>query len=143
MAQAVTVLVGTTKGLFLLRGSGAGDEWQVAGPMCNGWPINHAIGKDGNGALWAGGGNEWFGALVWRSSNHGESWALSTLSNGQMDDWAKSDPETAKLLGMEPAGDAPFTGEIDAIWSLGLAGDRLFAGAKPGRLYASADDGES
>ena len=34
------ILVGTTKGLFVLEG------WRrLAGPFCEGWPINHAVGK--------------------------------------------------------------------------------------------------
>ena len=35
------LLVGTTKGLFVLNG---GDGWRVTGPFCDGLPINPAIG---------------------------------------------------------------------------------------------------
>ena len=40
-------------------------------------------------------------------------------------------------------GDAPFSGEIDAIWSLHYAHGTLYAGAKPAGLFTSTDGGES
>ena len=46
----VTLLVGTTKGLFLISSTDRAN-WQVDGPHCELWPINHAIG-DG-GTIWA------------------------------------------------------------------------------------------
>ena len=48
-----TVLVGTTKGAFLLSGTPEGDGWSVAGPFCDGWPINHVIGDPETGTIWA------------------------------------------------------------------------------------------
>ncbi|MEM9427584.1 MAG: hypothetical protein AAGA06_12885 [Pseudomonadota bacterium] len=56
----ITVLVGTTKGAFLLDGGSQRMGWRVRGPFCDLWPINHMSGADG--ALWAAGGNEWHGA---------------------------------------------------------------------------------
>ena len=53
------ILVGTTKGLFVLEG------WRrLAGPFCEGWPINHAVGKGEE--IWAAGGSGWHGAGIWR-----------------------------------------------------------------------------
>ena len=141
-----TVLVGTNKGAFVLRrdtedGAGRGGGWSVSGPHCAGWTINHVIG-DGT-RLWAGGGGAWFGAGVWRSVDGGESWALAKLADGQMDEWARNDAGFAGFIGYTDAGPAPFGGDITAIWSLGLAGGRLLAGANPAALYASDDGGES
>ena len=63
MAQpGLSVLVGTTKGLFLINGSAGRTDWTVRGPFCDGWPINHAIGDPETGTIWAGGGGEWNGA---------------------------------------------------------------------------------
>ena len=139
-AAAARVLVGTSKGLFILGRTGAG--WQVTGPLCGGWPINHAIGA--GDALWAAGGGDWHGAGVWRSDDGGQSWALSALADGQMAGWARSDPDTATFLGIDPdSPPAPFTGQIDALWSLGRAGTRLYAGGKPGTLHVSEDGGQS
>ena len=35
----VTLLVGTTKGAFVLTGDVTRAGWQVSGPHCDGWPI--------------------------------------------------------------------------------------------------------
>lgn len=35
----LTILVGTTKGAFLIRGNAAREDWAVSGPFCDGWPI--------------------------------------------------------------------------------------------------------
>lgn len=139
------VLVGTSKGVFLLCADGAGDpcdpaDWQVSGPLCDGWPINHVIG-DGAGNLWAGGGGDWHGAGVWRSTDGGRSWALSKLSNGQGDAWIADNPEFAAQNGMQPALPAPFSGQVAQVWSLCAQGGKVYAGVKPAALYESADGG--
>ena len=56
MKPAVRLLVGTTKGVFLLDSGPGRREWSVRGPCCEGWPINHAIGDVATGTLWAAGG---------------------------------------------------------------------------------------
>jgi photosystem II stability/assembly factor-like uncharacterized protein len=136
------LLVGTTKGAFILSGDDARSAWQVSGPHCGLWPINHVVGDPKTGALWAGGGNEWFGAGIWRSTDGGESWTLATLAGGQMAAWAADDPGFAEMIGGVPD-TAPFTGDIDAIWSLGAANGKVYAGSKPAQLFVSTDGGES
>ena len=111
-----TILVGTTKGAFLLTRHE--DGWQVEGPHCDGWPINHMAADPETGALWAGGGSDWHGAGVWRSTDRGGTWTLAKLSGGQMDAWAANDPDFAALIGYDPGNPPPFGDEIDAIWSL-------------------------
>ncbi len=143
MATKVSVLVGTTKGVFLLASQDGRTSWQVRGPFCDGWSINHVLGDPETGTLWAAGGGEWTGAGVWRSTDGGETWDLSLFSNGKFDEWLENDPDFAAMIGRKPAPPAPFTGSVDALWSLGLAGRRLLAGAKPAALYASDDAGVS
>ncbi len=143
MAEAITVLLGTTKGVFLLGSDAARQDWQLRGPFCDGWPINHVIGDPQTGTIWAAGGGEWPGAGVWRSEDGGETWLLSKLSNGKFDDFLAKDSDFAAYVGKKPVPPAPFTGRVDAIWSLGIAGDTLLAGAKPAALYASTDRGDS
>ena len=92
-------LIGTTKGVFILTSQDARETWKVQGPHCNLWPINHVIGDPKTGMLWAAGGNEWHGAGVWRSTDSGESWTLSKLSNGQMDAWLSASPEEGETFG--------------------------------------------
>jgi len=58
MADAVTVLLGTTKGAFLLTSDARRAGWSVKGPLCDGWPINHVVGDPATGMIWAAGGDE-------------------------------------------------------------------------------------
>lgn len=143
MAKTVSVLIGTTKGAFLQRSDAARQDWVLSGPHCGGWSINHVAGDPVSGMLWAAGGSEWTGAGIWRSSDGGASWVLAKLSNGKFDAWLANDPGFAAAVGMQPDPPAPFTGQIDAVWSLHFAHGRLFAGVKPAALYASDDMGES
>lgn len=139
--SGIRLLVGTTKGLFILESEDR-EDWRLTGPHCDLWPINHAIG-DGNGALWAAGGNDWFGAGVWRSTDGGETWTLAKLADGEMDTWMRNDATMAEMFGYEPQDPATFTGEVDALWSLHRAGDVLLSGGKPGMLFQSTDGGET
>ena len=141
MEAAVTVLVGTAKGVFLLDGDAARKVWRLRGPFCEGWPVNHVIGCRRSGRLWAAAGDDWHGSGVWRSEDGGARWELALLANGQFDEWLARDAEIAAYTGKAPAPPAPFTGRLEALWSLGLAGERLLAGGKPGLLFASADGG--
>ncbi len=143
MTKDITLLLGTTKGAFLLKSDAARQDWQVSGPHCDGWPINHVVGDPDDGTIWAAGGGEWPGAGVWRSDDQGESWGLTKLANGKFDEWLTNDPAFAAEVGMQPDPPAPFTGQMTSIWSLGLAGGRLLAGMKPAALFASTDRGES
>lgn len=139
----VTILVGTTKGVFLIDGTADRRNWSLRGPFCGGWPINHVVGHPETGMIWAAGGGDWSGAGVWRSSDHGKTWVLSQMSNGEWDAWLTRDPAFADQMGSVPSAPAPFTGDITAIWSLGLSGGKLYAGAKPAMLFSSADQGAS
>ncbi len=138
--DGVTVLIGTTKGAFLLSGGSGRTDWTVKGPFCDGWPINHVIGDPEAGTIWAGGGGDWHGAGVWRSDDGGESWQVTRLTRGAMDDWAENDPEVAALIGWSAA-PLPFGSGFAQLWSLGRAGGTLLAGTKPASLLASRDGG--
>ncbi|MCX7889354.1 MAG: exo-alpha-sialidase [Rhodobacteraceae bacterium] len=142
MAAAVTVLVGTTKGAFLIEGDPRRSGWKVRGPLCGGWPINHVVGDPGTGRIWAGGGSEWHGAGVWRSADGGDSWNCAKLTSGQMDDWAANDPDFARMIGWTP-GAPPFGRDFQQVWSLNFAHGVLHAGTKPAALLASRDGGET
>nr|WP_319387639.1 sialidase family protein [uncultured Roseibium sp.] len=138
----LTVLIGTTKGAFLVAGGRDRTDWTVRGPYCDGWPINHAIGDPDTGQIWAGGGGDWNGAGVWRSGDGGDNWELTKLSKGTIDDWAAMDPDFARTIGWSDD-PLPFTDRFSQIWSLRLSRGTLYAGTKPAALLKSDDGGKS
>ena len=78
MARKVLTLIGTKKGGFILESDAARKSWSLRGPFCETWPIQHMVGDPATGAIYAGGGNEWFGPAVWKSTDLGESWTHSS-----------------------------------------------------------------
>ena len=136
----VTILVGTTKGAFLLRADADRADFTVEGPFCDGWPINHMAADPATGVIWAAGGGDWHGAGVWRSGDNGATWTLAKLTGGMMDDWAANDPDFAKMIGF--TGEAPpFGKDFSQVWSLCFAHGALYAGTKPATLLRSDDGG--
>ncbi len=136
------LLVGTTKGAFVLDGDTDRASWTVRGPFCDGWPINHVVADHSTGTIWAGGGGDWSGAGVWRSRDGGHRWELRQLTTGQMDEWAANDPDFAEAIGWTET-PVPFGTDFSQVWSLGHTGDRLYAGTKPATLLVSDDDGDT
>ncbi len=121
MAKKVLVLVGTKKGAFILESDAARRSWALRGPFCATWPISHVIADPASGTIYAGGGNEWFGPAVWKSTDLGATWSHS--SEG-----------LAYAAGEQP---------IKAVWSLASDRDRLYAGVEPAGLFESRDRGQS
>ena len=121
MANKVLVLVGTKKGAFILESDAARRDWELRGPFCATWPINHVIADEATGTIYGGGGNEWFGPAVWKSTDRGVNWTHS--SEG-----------LAYKTGEEP---------INSVWSLASANGRLYAGVQPAGLFYSEDAGHS
>lgn len=121
MAREVRLVLGTKKGAFLLESHDARASWQLRGPFCAAWPINHAIADPVTGTLYAAGGNEWFGAAVWCSDDLGATWSHSSTGLTYGD------------------GEPP----IKAVWSLAARDGDLYAGVEPAGLFRSKDGGRS
>ena len=119
MSTHVLVLLGTKKGAFILQSDADRQSWSLRGPFCETWPINHVIADPASGTIYAGGGNEWFGPAVWKSTDLGATWSHS--SEG---------------LGYPAAEEA-----IKSVWSLGVRQGRLYAGVQPAGLFSSDDEG--
>jgi photosystem II stability/assembly factor-like uncharacterized protein len=129
----VLLMVGTTKGAFLLR-SRPGERaeataWEADGPHFPGEDV-YALALDqraGRRTLWAAPGSAFFGTTLRRSDDYGASWS------GQ-DERPIRFPEDSDL-------------ELKRIWQIhpGRAEepDRLFLGVEPSCLYESTDGGES
>lgn len=121
MAGKVLVLVGTKKGAFIAESDAARATWSLRGPFCEAWPINHVVGDPHTGAILAGGGNEWFGPAVWKTTDQGASWTHSSQG-------------LAYEEGASP---------IKTVWSLAVRRGTVFAGVEPAGLFQSADGGVS
>ena len=119
MAEKVLLLVGTKKGCFVFESDAARASWAVRGPFCDMWPIHHVIADAKTGTIYAGGGNEWFGPAVWKSSDFGATWSHAN----------------AGLAYAE--GETP----VKAVWSLAPAHGELYAGVEPAGLFKSTDAG--
>jgi len=121
VTQKVLILVGTKKGAFLVEGDAARRSWSLRGPFCETWPLNHVVADVATGTIYAGGGNEWFGPAVWKSTDFGETWTHSSEGLAY------------------PEGETP----IKAVWSLAGRNGSLYAGVEPAGLFRSDDGGES
>jgi hypothetical protein len=66
-----TLVIGTKKGLFLLRGN------RLEGPLLPGWEVYHALLDPRDGVLYAAANNAVYGATVQRSSDLGRTWQRS------------------------------------------------------------------
>jgi photosystem II stability/assembly factor-like uncharacterized protein len=121
MAKRVLILLGTKKGTFIAESDSARQSWSLRGPFCETWPMNHVIADPTTGTIYGGGGNEWFGPAVWKSTDLGANWTHS--SDG-----------LAYQAGEEP---------IKTVWSLAPNGGALYAGVQPAGLFKSDDQGQS
>lgn len=71
----IRVLVGTSKGAFVLTSDGFRQTWEVAGPLFGGWEVYHVAGSPADpDRLFASQSNGWFGQIVQRSDDGGATW---------------------------------------------------------------------
>ncbi len=119
MSTRVLVLIGTKKGAFILESDERREDWRLRGPFCENWPIYHMTYDAATNAIYAGGGNSWFGPAVWRSADLGETWSQSGA-------------------GLSYGDEGPV---VQKVWH--VAGDHglLYAGVDPAGLFRSADGG--
>jgi photosystem II stability/assembly factor-like uncharacterized protein len=119
MPQTV-LLVGTRKGCFVLESDADRRDWKTRGPYCEAWPIFHAVHDPASGALYAAAASEWHGAGVWRSTDLGETWELSSEGLAYDDN---NGLKLSKVAGLTPAN------------------GRLLAGAEAAGVFESRDGG--
>jgi photosystem II stability/assembly factor-like uncharacterized protein len=119
----VLLLVGTRKGLFVLRGDDERRAFEVEGPLLPGWTINHATLDPRDGTLYAC-ANSWvYGGTVQRSTDLGRTWERSEGLGLPEESGLK----LASTWHLEP-GPASSPG---ALW----------LGGEPGVLFRSDDSG--
>ena len=75
MAKSVALLVGTKKGLFVLRSGAARSRWRTEGPYFAGQPVYHASHDPRDGtSLYAAVNATWGGPRIEVSRDLGKSW---------------------------------------------------------------------
>jgi photosystem II stability/assembly factor-like uncharacterized protein len=121
MASRTLILLGTRKGAFTLELDAEREAGRLRGPFCEAMPIQHLAWDPARGALLAGAGSPWYGPLVWRSTDLGETWTQSSagLTYGDTED--------------DPA--------VTRVWNVTAVGDALYAGVEPAGLFRSDDGG--
>ncbi len=123
----VLVLVGTTKGAFVLRSNARRQRWEIGGPYFPGREVYALAGtrRDGGVRLWAGNGSPFWGpALSW-SDDFGATWTT---------------PEQMLIRFPDDAG-----ASVARIWQImpGPQPGVMYAGVEPSALFVSRDDGAS
>ena len=125
----VLLLVGTTKGAFLLRSGRDRKRWEIAGPYFHGHGVNAMAydGREGRHRLWMASNSVLWGTFLRSSDDFGKSWTNPAEAD------VKFPAETGAAL--------------KNIWQLSLGGpgepDTLYCGVEPAALFESRDAGES
>jgi serine/threonine protein kinase len=122
------LLVGTTKGAFLLRSNAQRTRWDVGGPYFHGHAI-YAMAYDGRAGqhrIWASTQSYW-GTMLRSSDDFGKSW---------------TNPQEAAIRFPADTGLS-----LKNIWQIALgrpdSPDVLYCGVEPAALFESRDGGES
>ncbi|CAN5394604.1 sialidase family protein [soil metagenome] len=125
MAETM-LLVGTAKGLFVLR-NGGGSDWSMEGPHFAGRAVYSAFfdARGGRNALWAGPVSWHFGAELSKSTDMGKTW---------------DEPEVRRIKMPEDTEKS-----LENIWQIAAGGDEnsLYVGVAPAALFESKDAGET
>jgi hypothetical protein len=131
------LLVGTRKGAFILTSDERRQNWDIRGPHFAGWEIYHVNGSpvDPN-RLYASQSSLWFGQVIHRSNDGGETWM-------PVDNKFVYDGDTGTHL--RPDGTAhPW--EFKRVWNLQPSltdADTVYAGVEDAALFRSGDGGLS
>ncbi len=135
--SGVRVLVGTRKGAFVLTSDGKRERWDVGAPHFGGWEIYHLKGSPVDPSrLYASQSTGWFGQLIQRSDDGGETW--EAVGNRFTYD---GDPGTHQWYDGTAR---PW--EFKRVWHLEPSltdPDTVYAGVEDAALFRSSDGGET
>jgi photosystem II stability/assembly factor-like uncharacterized protein len=122
------LLVGTTKGAFLLRSDSSRSSWEEAGPYFPGRSV-YALsfdGRNGRQKLWAAVNSPYWGSFLSSSNDFGKTW---------------SDPESYNIK--FPEGSEVSLKQVWQIVNDPHDADTLYCGVEPAALFKSTDGGET
>jgi photosystem II stability/assembly factor-like uncharacterized protein len=150
--SGVRVLVGTRKGAFILTSDGKREKWDVSGPHFAGWEIYHLKGSPANpDRIYASQSNGWFGQVIQRSSDGGQTW--ETPGGGpEMSPDGMPRGESNKFVYQGEVGTHQFFDgtqhpwEFKRVWRLEPSltdPDTVYAGVEDAALFRSTDGGAS
>jgi photosystem II stability/assembly factor-like uncharacterized protein len=135
--SGVRVLVGTRKGAFILTSDGKRQDWKVSGPHFAGWEIYHINGSpvDPN-RLYASQSSGWFGQIMQRSNDGGETWEqigndfsyIGDPGTHQWYDGTQHPWEFKRVWHLEPSKTDP---------------DTVYAGVEDAALFKTTDGGQT
>ena len=135
--SSVRVLVGTRKGAFVLTSDAQRQRWNVSGPEFAGWEIYHFKASPVDpGRLYATQHTSWFGQVIQRSNDGGETWEPA----GNEFVYAGA-PGTHRWYD-----GTPHPWEFARVWHLEPSltdPDMLYAGVEDAALFRSTDAGQT
>jgi len=133
----VRVLVGTRKGAFILTSDGKRKNWTINGPHFAGWEIYHLKGSPADPSrLYASQSSSWFGQVLHRSSDGGQTW--ETVGNAFGYDGT---PGTHKWYD-----GTPHPWEFKRVWHLEpslTSPDLVYAGVEDAAIFQTKDAGQT
>jgi photosystem II stability/assembly factor-like uncharacterized protein len=127
--RSTLILVGTTKGAFIIRGSGDRSSWKVGKPHLQGQGTYAMAydGRKGRKRIWASAGNPFFGVTLCSTDDFGATWTV---------------PEKPQIKFPEGSDLA-----LRQIWQITPGPveepDRLYCGVEPAALFESRDGGQN
>ncbi len=133
----VRLLVGTRKGAFVLTSDEGRKKWDVRGPHFAGWEMYHMKGSPADpDRLYASQSSGWFGQLIQRSDDGGETWEPAgnefayegVPGTHQWYDGTQHPWEFARVWHLEPSPTDP---------------DTVYAGVEDAALFRSEDGGKT
>lgn len=135
--SGVRVLVGTRKGAFILTSDVKRQNWKIDGPHFAGWEIYHLKGSPVDPErIYASQSTGWFGQVIQRSDDGGESW--EAVGNTFAYD---GDPGTHQWYD-----GTPHPWEFKRVWHLEPSlsdPDTVYAGVEDAALFRSTDGGQT
>jgi photosystem II stability/assembly factor-like uncharacterized protein len=123
------LLVGTTKGAFLLSSDALRERWELSGPHFPGRVIYSLAydGRAGRRRIWASSTHFAFGTMLHSTEDFGKTW---------------NNPESAPVKFPEDTGQS-----LKQIWQIdvghGQEPDKMYCGVEPAALFESSDAGQS
>jgi len=151
---AVRVLVGTKKGAFILTSDAARRKWTITPPLFAGWEIYHLKGsKVDPNRLYASQSSGWFGQIIQRSDDGGETWIIpggeklpapTDPPGGQSNKFVyDTSPETGKPLTTHMWYDGTqHPWEFKRVWHIEpslIDPDLVYAGVEDAAIFRSTD----